>query len=223
MKYFRWWVPAATFVLAATPVLAQFQRGMYNEGLRLLRYSEVQQELKLTPEQTQKLQQAQKDAQSHLVELVRGINKLSAEERRKRFGTLQDEQDRTLVEVLNTRQRARLRQIEIQQAGPQALLRTDVAGELGISGDQRQRLLTTAQSGTADLEAATAPFRGQTSLTPAQQEEVKKRIAGAQKQSGEKLLRILTTAQRKQFDELQGPPFHLPEGTTPVTPGAAGK
>ena len=223
MKYFRWWVAAATIAIAVTPVFAQLQRGLYNEGLRLLHYPEVQQELKLTPEQTQKLQQAQKDSHSHMVELVRGLNKLSPEERRKRFTTLQDEQDRTLVELLNTKQRARLRQIEIQVAGPQALLRTDVAGELGLSGDQRQRLHTAAESGTTDLQAATASFRTQPSLTPAQQEEVKKRLADVQKETERKLLRVLTSAQRKQFEELQGPPFHLPEGTTPVTPGAAGK
>jgi hypothetical protein len=223
MKFFRWGVAAATLAIAATPVFAQLRRGLLSESLRLLHYPEVQQELKLTPEQEQKLKQAQKDTQAHMVELVRGMSKLSPEERRKRFGTFQDEQDRTLVDLLSAKQRARLRQIEIQAAGPEALLRTDVAGELGLSGDQRQRLRTAAEAGTTDLETATAAYRNQQNLTAAQQEAVKQRISEVRKESGLKLMRILTAAQRKQFEELQGPPFHLPDGGTPVASGTAGK
>ena len=111
-------------------------------GLVLLNIPEVQTELKMTPEQIGKVQPKQqevRDAQRQIMQDAGGpqeIQNLSPEDRQKLFAKIQGIQQKAVSEILDATQMKRFHQLELQQAGPMAFMRKDVADELKLTKEE---------------------------------------------------------------------------------------
>lgn len=147
---------------------------------------------------------------------------LSPEEREKRFAALREErekaskeQEKKIAEVLDAKQLARLKQLQIQQAGTRALERAEVQDELKLSADQKQKIQATV---TADREASRQAFGGfggnnGQRPTDEQRQAAIQKLRDARAATDAKLLAVLTDPQKKQFQQMQGSPFKFPERT----------
>jgi Spy/CpxP family protein refolding chaperone len=193
----------SAFVLAAlamsgTPARpAQQQRLVPEEGaveIMLLRQESVQQDLKLTPTEAERIRvfasQQWKKAQE--------IDRLGADERRQRFTAMTRENEQFLGGVLQPEQRKRLNQIALQVAGLLWVTRPGVADELRLTEDQKakaRQLQETARREMRDLlETTTRENRS---------EKLKELRATSRK----RLMDLLTDEQEAKWKEMTGPRF----------------
>jgi hypothetical protein len=211
------WAAALSAVLvigAAAPSFAQGQ-GQGRRGGRgfggptgLLRMPEVQKELKMEQAQidlVNALQTPQGNRQD--------FQNLSQDERRARFAQMRAEQEKKVAEILNKDQMARLKQLEIQQAGVRALNEQAVADQLKLSADQKSKIQKINDEERASMQQIFQGFRGNNGQQPSQEE----RQAAFQKMqelrtaNETKITAVLTDAQKKQFEAMQGPKFTFPQ------------
>jgi Spy/CpxP family protein refolding chaperone len=163
----------------------------------LLAQESVQKELKLTPDQITKVGDAAKKQQEARLALPRD---LAPEERRKKSEELNKETEKSVADILKPDQAKRLKQITLQQAGAAAFAREDVAKELNISAEQKQKL--------NDIQAAARKerqdlFQGGGGLN----EESRKKMAEITKNTNEKAMSVLTAEQKTKWNEMTGEPF----------------
>jgi len=107
----------------------------------LLRSEAVQDELKLTAEQKEKLASLaagrQRDGGG------RNPREMSQEERQEWMAEMREQAEqgeKKMDEILSDEQRTRLKQIRLQMMGPTAFGDPEFAKELGLSGDQKEKL-----------------------------------------------------------------------------------
>jgi Spy/CpxP family protein refolding chaperone len=212
------WTAALAAVLmigASAPSHAQAQQGGRNRGgfggrggsSFLLQMPEVQKELALDPGQ---------------IELLKGLNGgntrealqgLSDEERTKKLAELRAQREKQVAEILNPKQVARLKQLELQQAGTRALDRDEVATALKLTADQKAKI-EAAQA--AEREAMTPifqSFRGNNGQRPTDEQmaDARKKMTEIRTGTEAKVLAVLTDAQKKQFETMKGAAFKFPE------------
>ncbi len=130
---------AVVFLGLTSSVSAQRQGPPFGRGYgsaNLLRNEAIQKELKMTDEQKEKLRKG--------LEAVRGnpadFRNLSAEERQKRFEEMDKKGTELVKDVLDEKQQKRLEQIELQMAGPGALMLPDVAEKLKLDDAQKAKM-----------------------------------------------------------------------------------
>jgi hypothetical protein len=111
-----------------------------------------------------------------------------------------------LAEILLPNQLKRLNQIYVQVAGTAALNDADIAKELGITDEQREKMATVRIENAEAMRAQFAEFRD---LEP---EQRRAKVEELRKQGDEKLLAVLNDEQKKKFEEMKGEKFDLPEG-----------
>jgi hypothetical protein len=109
-----------------------------------------------------------------------------------------------LKEALQPGQLSRLRQVTLQQQGGFALGQEDLRKELKITQEQLKRFMAITQ----ELHRSVAPLvkEAQAGGNPA---EIRPKIEQLRKDHAKKLEAVLTDAQKKQWQELLGPPFEL--------------
>lgn len=160
--------------------------------LGLAQRGEVVAELKLTEEQTAKLAELQSGSR----EAFTAMQALPEDQRAGAMKTMREGQEKSVSEVLDEPQFARLLQLQWREAGLASLERDDVAKGLGLSEEQRDKLrpiLADRQSG----------LRGLFSAPP--------EVASQKRQEWDDQLRaVLTEEQVKQWEELLGPPAPEP-------------
>jgi peroxiredoxin len=125
--------------------------------------------------------------------------KLSSEQRRS-YQALLDDLD--LKPILTATQRRRLREIHYRRLGIDALLRDDVADELGLTASQRQRieeLLSDARQSLAAIEQQVREGKPR--------EPLEKRHADLQAASQKKILAVMKPEQQANFKALLGEAF----------------
>jgi len=209
--------------LAAAPILAQGPGGrgpggfggrrpggpMMGGGLRMLTSPEVQKELKLDPAQVDLLKGLQAESEAKLRALFERArsNGGSRESSRAEFEKLRAEQDRQVAEILDARQKARLKQLEIQQAGVRALGQPAVQKHLALTAEQKQKI---GQALENEGEAMRAAFTGG-GFDPSQRDQIRQKMGTIRAATETKLNAVLTEAQKKQFTAMQGPKFNFPE------------
>ena len=157
---------------------------------------EVIAELKLTEEQTAKLTELQTGARSAF-QALRGIPE---DERAAAMKSMREGQEKSVSEVLDEPQFARLLQLVWRETGLASVERDDIAKALGLSDEQREKLspiLADRQSGQRELRDA-----------PPEDAAQKRKAWDYQ------LRAVLTEEQAKQWEELLGPP--APEPATPA-------
>jgi hypothetical protein len=108
-----------------------------------------------------------------------------------------------LPSVLTSPQRKRLDQLVLQGQGPEALVLPAVAGKVGLDSEQKEQVTKIAGDARAAITAL------QQKLDANNQKEVQKEIARLREEGTKELLDLLTTPQRRLWDELLGKPYDL--------------
>ena len=111
---------------------------------------------------------------------------------------------KNLEDVLEPEQRNRLRQITLQQEGSFVLGREDVRKDLKITQEQMKQFVAITEELHKKAEALVKQVQ-----SGADPNEIRPKIEQLRKDQGKKLEAVLTDAQKKQWQDLLGPPFEL--------------
>jgi ABC-type sugar transport system ATPase subunit len=129
-------------------------------------------------------------------------------------GAPRAEQEKKVAEILNKDQMARLKQLELQQEGVRALNRSEVQTALKLSADQKSKLDKINEESRAAMQQAFQGLRGNNGQQPSDEERraAREKFQALQTATEAKVLAVLTDAQKKQFEGMQGTKFTFPEG-----------
>lgn len=172
---------------------------------------EVRKELAISDEQTKQME----EAFAPLKELdgdFREAQGLAPEERRKRMteiatkraaeGKLAEER---LNQILKPEQRARWKQLWLQRQGNVVLLQPEIAKQLGLTDEQREKM--------REIAASLNPQPGQPKLQDLSQQE-RQQFFGELNARRDKalldMLEVLTDEQKTRFAEMKGKEFPFP-------------
>lgn len=126
------------------------------------------------------------------------------EEADRRWRELQTESQRAVAGLLTPAQAQRFREIRLQRAGALALADATLAAELKLTADQRKAVRAIAADREEQAKAVTAD-------STRTNREVAVKLDELTKAAGAKVLKALTDAQRKQWEEMIGKPFRWPD------------
>jgi len=186
------------------------QGGMMGGGLRLLRIPEVQQELKMTQTQIDKIDTKQQEMRDAMREVFQGGGQqMTPEERAAAMQKVQDIQAKAVADILDTTQAKRFSQIELQQQGASAWNRPAVAKQLGITAEQTTKLREVQRG---NMQKMREMFTGQNfqQMTPEERKALADKMAQFRKDSDAQAVAVLTDAQRARWKEMLGTPFKMP-------------
>lgn len=111
-----------------------------------------------------------------------------------------------LAKILLPNQLERLEEISLQTQGIGALNNPDVAAKLNISPEQKQKIETTLQENMQAMgERMRALFQG------GDREGIRDKMTAMRKEMEGKVLAVLSADQKKQFEEMKGEPFEMPQ------------
>jgi Spy/CpxP family protein refolding chaperone len=179
-------------------------RGGFGGGggvVGLLYRDDVRQDLQLVDEQQEKVDELTDEIRTQLQdemrEMFRGMQDLSDEERQQRFETIgqrmeevNKDAEKRLKKVLLPHQFDRLKQIDVQmrvqQQGTAALTSGELAETLDLTNAQRERL----EERAAEVER-----------------ELQEKISQLRIEARNKMLDVLTAAQRAKLESLMGDDF----------------
>ena len=190
-------VVGLVLMLAQGVVRAQgFFGGFRGNPLMLLGQESVQKELKLTDEQTKKVDELRQKTREKFQEIFGG----DEAERPKKMQELNEENRKAIDALLSPEQSKRLKQIVYQQRGAAALADPEAAKALNLSEEQQEKVKTINQ----EMQAAMREL-----FTPGQppDDDTRKKMDDVRKSSGEKLLAVLSPEQKTKWTQLQGEPF----------------
>jgi hypothetical protein len=202
-RFSQYVLTVAVVALIASPVCAQGQgrrgggggAGRMNQ-LLLANQKSVQEELKLSADQIEKVSAAYKKQQAAFP----GLREIQEEaERSKKMQDLVKEGDKAVADALKPEQAKRLKQIYYQQLGAQAFELPDVAKELNLTADQKQKL--------KDIQAAALKERSQIFQPGGNREEMQKKMAEITKKTNTESLAVLTDEQKGSLKKLTGETF----------------
>ncbi len=186
-------------------------------GLGLLRMEQVQKELSLSEQQKTKLQELAEKTREEARERFSGARDLSQEERRKRFEDMREEmQERAeklqkqITEILKPEQVKRLRQIELQQQGPAALMRPVVAETVGLTDEQKEKLQQIASDTREKMRGIFEEMRGGDRERRGERGgEVREKMQQIRQEGEKEAMAILKPEQKQKLGEMMGEPFEL--------------
>jgi len=169
----------------------------------------VQEELKLSDEQKQKLQEKFPDYVQETMKVFQTIQDAKPEEREK---TMQEHRKKSheklsaaLKDVLEAKQQQRLFQLQLQQAGAFALMGENEAFKnLKITDEQRKKFMEVVQDMQKKIQA-TIKDAGK----EPKPEELMPKVMKIRKEHADKIEAQLTETQKNQWKELLGKPFDL--------------
>lgn len=176
----------------------------------LLQIPEVQRELRLDEGQLTQLRQVGLEMAGRAHEVFKDVRTLSPEERERKRIELTSEWRRRVEEVLDVRQRTRLRQLDLQRGGVRSVYRPDVQDDLKLTPDQRARLKLILDN---EREEGRKLFEGiaNGSMAPEKRKEVWEQFGTLRIATESRINTVLTDQQKRQLAALQGPPFRFPE------------
>jgi hypothetical protein len=170
----------------------------------------VQEELKLSEEQKQKLE---KRLQDTVLETMRFFEKLGdrkAEEREQELHAYVQKAQENLTAflqgLLQEEQLKRLRQVMLQREGLLALGDPEVRKELAITDKQRQQFFEVVQ----DMQKKIGPLLREAQLG-GKPEEIQPRVMKIRAEHEGRIEALLNEAQKKQWKEILGKPLDLGE------------
>ena len=225
MRVRIWLVLALAFVMGAvllTAAHAQAAEGRRRGGmmrgsfLGLLRMEKVQQELKLSEEQVDKLRQIGEKLRAEMGEQWAGLREIEDRQQRRakmtELGNQLDEKVRAQVrEVLAREQMMRLYQIRLQVRGAvYGLNNRFVAGRLNLTDEQKQKA---AELQKATQEQVSAAMSGLRDLSQEQRRakmaELREQLRKIRDEANEKALGLLTGEQKEAFEKMKGEKIEL--------------
>jgi spore coat protein CotH len=182
----------------------------------LVAMREVQDELSATESQRKQLPQVHRELQEQIAAAMSSIDfqdvfNLPEDERNQQFQSLQrklDEANQTaekkLDTLLDTKQRARLKQLALQREGPDAFGRPDVIRQLGISDQQQEKI--------REIQFEFQPQFGFGPIDMSRIEEDRRKALAA-------VLAELTGAQKTEWTAMTGKEFRFPRSQEFGGPG----
>ncbi len=197
--------------LLCTPAFAQGQgRGfggmMGGGGAMLLGNPGVQKELKFTEEQTSKAQTALTEIREAHQEESQALRSpdLDQAERQTKMAALSKAMlsEATKALSLTETQTKRLHQISLQFRRAQAFTDPEVAKDLKITDDQKkqiQELVTESGAKAQEIRQANQDDRA----------EAMKQVQALQKETGTKVMALMTDDQKKAWKEMTGTPYEV--------------
>jgi hypothetical protein len=161
----------------------------------LLSNTDVQKDLKLAADQVKKV-----NKETNYQRLARQeLRDLEEKERDKRAEELNRESEEFLAKILKPEQAKRLRQISLQVDGAQSFGKPDVAKELALTEEQKQKV----KEIQGDL---IKKIRAMLELRGDREEAMKKRAEILNSANG-KMMNLLTAEQKAKWKEMTGEPF----------------
>ncbi len=117
------------------------------------------------------------------------------------------EQEKKIKEILSAEQFKRYQEISLQQEGPAAFARKEVADKLGLSDSQRQKV-------NAILEEQRATMRDmfQGGGGGGDRQAMMETMQKLREETNAKLLAVLTAEQKKAWEGMLGKPFQFQRG-----------
>jgi hypothetical protein len=222
MKYGNCLALVALTVIAATPALAQFRSGGLTGSAQMMGRKDIQNELKLTPDQSRKVADLQLGIKADLQKMIRGLQQVPPDQRRGKFDSFRDSVDRKLVEILDAKQRKRLNELQLQKDGTRSLMKSDVIAELRLTDEQRKK---TGEALRAENQEIRNLYKevsaGKKELTAADQGKANQGLIEIRKKTDETLVGLLTDQQRSQWTKMQGQPFQFLPGRALAKPQVA--
>jgi len=201
--------------LLSSSALAQgrgFGGGMMGGGTQLLTNKSVQDELKVTEDQTSKLTTFAEEMQGKQREAFQGFQDLSPDERRTKMAevtrTMQADLKKGLAEILKPEQVKRFEQIQIQQMGASAFAMPRVVEALKITDEQKTKFQDINQAMMTQMGELRQQIQDD-------REGTMKKIADLRKETTEKAMAVLTAEQKTSYKELTGKPFTLVQQPRP--------
>jgi Spy/CpxP family protein refolding chaperone len=176
---------------------------MRGEELFLLRSEVVQKDLQLTDDQKSSIGKLYDNVRVSLARL----QGLSPEERRTKMQELRKDQEEKVSSILDAKQKARVKEIELQQLGGFALADKAVAEALKLTDDQVNKIKELTDGFNKEMRDAFQAARNGGDATAARDTFTKIR-----KEGSEKLLAILTDEQKASFEKMKGAKIVLPAG-----------
>ena len=170
----------------------------------------VQEELKLSTEQKEKVEEHLKERISDAMQFFQKIDGLKGEEREKELKAYRPKAQvklaKFLKETLKDDQRKRLRQLELQREGPFALLHGEgeTAKDLKITDEQRKQFMAVVQ----DMQKKIQPLIKE-AQSGGNAEEIRPKVMKIRKEHEGKIEVLLTDTQKKQWKEMLGKPLAL--------------
>jgi Spy/CpxP family protein refolding chaperone len=171
-------------------------RGNFN----LLNNDKIQKELAITAKQKEAIKKAFDDMQNARDDLPDGEDRFT--KMQEMFKTLQDK----IAALLDEKQKTRLKEIQLQMAGPAGLANKETADALKLSDDQVEQIKKLVEAQQTDI-SDTFRAAGQVDFA-----EVQKEIERLRKDGNDKILAVLTAEQKADYDKLQGAKFDMPTG-----------
>ncbi len=206
----------------------------------LLAIPEVQTELALTDDQKEKVKTEGDSVREKMRDAFSGIDfqalrDMTDEERtkatadmRKKMEDVGKNVEEKLKTVLDAKQQERLKQLELQVQGGNALLRPEVIDKLKITTDQQEQLKKIAEAGR--------PQRGQRggfdpNASDEERKAAREKFQAGRDKTNKDMLAVLTDDQSLEWTEMLGKPFKFPpmqrggfgrQGGGPGGPGGPG-
>jgi len=201
-------------------------RGADASPATLLAMPEVRKELAATEEQGKQIDEllaAQQEQTRALFGNFQELQNLPEEERAKRFaeaGEKIQEARRKVVEkiatILDQAQFTRFNQLRLQREGVTALARTEVADQLGLSAEQRDKLRA-IQEESRNSGAGARNFQD---MSDDERRELFSQMQERRRKADADMLLVLTADQQNKLTELKGAEFKFPapSGGLTITP-----
>jgi Spy/CpxP family protein refolding chaperone len=196
------------------PMCAQAAaQGISEEALKKLRHDlggsflvsrdKVQEELKLTEEQKEKLEHHFREVLPDAMQFFQKIHGMKPEERKKELAAYrpkaQEKLAALLKETLSEGQRTRLRQLELQREG---LRDGKIWKELQVTDEQRKQFMAMMQQAQTEIEPLLEEVRNGGSP-----EEIQPKVIKIRDGLEAKLADGLTDDQKKHWKEMIGKPM----------------
>ena len=178
--------------------------GMGSSPAFLLRRTDVQDDLKLTGEQKDRLNVMQEDMMKSMRErFTSGGERPSREEMTKIFEAMQKDTDAKVAEILTPEQSKRLGEIAVQMAGNAAALNPKYAKDLNITPEQKAKMDALNASMQTANRAVQQKMRDGDLERDAAMETMKKNSDALNVEIG----KLLTQAQKDKLKAMSGAPF----------------
>jgi Spy/CpxP family protein refolding chaperone len=174
-------------------------------ALGLLGVDVVQKDLNLTDDQKSSVKKLQ-DAASEARSALRGQG-LSREEMTAKSQEMTKDQDSKIAGILDDKQKARLKEIRLQARGPQGLTDKELAEALKLTDDQVNKIKEIVDASQKEMQDA-FQSAGQGGDRTAMRDKMTK----LRKDTGDKILAVLTPDQTTSYNTMLGTKIDLPQG-----------
>lgn len=197
--------------LLAAPAMAQRPGGGFGGfgggNALLVSNKGVQQELKVTDEQAEKLNALAKEMEDKQSQQREKLEDVPKDQRREKTLEMSQaanaELRKGMTEILKPEQVKRFDQIQLQQSGYMAFATPRVQDELKLTDEQKSKVRDLImEQGRAMRDA----FQGGGQQD---RQEAMRKMADMRKQASEKAMAILTDDQKKTWKDMTGEPFEV--------------